>query len=73
LEQELVQSQKNVVALAQNHLNILSITSEEDRRKITSQFSKKDNDLKEAQDTIVKLRSELEHAKKRSISGIKSK
>lgn len=34
LEQELVQSQNNVVALAQNHFNILSITSEEDRRRI---------------------------------------
>ena len=40
LEQELHQSQKNVVQMAQNHFNILSITSEEDKRKQMNSLQK---------------------------------
>lgn len=38
--------------MAQNHFNILSITGEEDRKRITNQFNKKENALKEALETI---------------------
>lgn len=52
LESELAQGQKHVAQMAQNHFNILSITGEEDRKRITNQFNKKENALKEALETI---------------------
>ena len=67
LEQELAQSQQNVAAMAQNHINILSITSEEDRRRLTSQFQAMERKLAEATQANERLTRELEDQKKKAL------
>ena len=64
LEGELLASQKNVYALAQNHFNILSITSEEDKRKVLREFQKKDQELCQTQEKCQKLEKDMEQLKK---------
>lgn len=59
--------------MAQNHFNILSITGEQDRKRITNQFNLKENALKEALETISKLKQELLEQSKRTRSSSNAK
>jgi flagellar capping protein FliD len=53
--------------MAQNHINILSITSEEDKRRLTTQFQAMERKLAEATQTNERLTRELEDQKKKAL------
>lgn len=50
--------------MAKNHINILSINSEEDRRRIAEQFAQMEGELSEATEARDKLRHELDRERK---------
>lgn len=64
LEQELHQSQKNVVQMAQNHFNILSITSEEDKRKQMNSLQKVQQEVAVKEQQIQELSKEVTDLRK---------
>ena len=53
--------------MAQNHINILSITSEEDKRRLTTQFQAMERKLAEATQANERLTRELEDHKKKAL------
>ena len=72
LEEELIQGKRTVAAMAKNHINILSINSEEDRRRIAEQFAQMEGELTEATEARDKLRHELDKERKNNRSANKS-
>ena len=72
LEEELIQGKRTVAAMAKNHINVLSINSEEDRRRIAEQFAQMESELAEATEARDKLRHELDKERKNNRSANKS-
>lgn len=53
--------------MAQSHINILTITSEEDKRRLTTQFQAMECKLAEAALANERLARELEEQKKKAL------
>ena len=61
--------QQNVIALAQNHLNIVQISTEEDKKRMQERLDKLSKELKEANELIErlqKLQDDYQGSKSRS-------